>query len=210
MAGQGLVSELDDEQKALGNHVELYLNGELTSLSTLNKFGPEVSFAHTLAKKYPTSTIRLIKFAPGGSLMKDWISKDSGKHYDTLIKQAKKASGGVIPKINGVLWMHGERDTKSKQLANNYEDGMQTFIKMLKSDFKNDQLPVALARISIPAAFRPAVSEVRSAQEHISKISSSIHLISTDDLSKNSDKVHFDTKGQLILGRRFAEVLLTN
>lgn len=210
MAGQGLVSELDDEQKVLGSHIKLYLHGKPASLSTLNKFGPEVSFAQMLSKKHPKSIIRLIKFAPGGSLMKDWTSKHSGKHYDTLIKQVKKASGGVIPEIHGVLWMHGERDTKSKKLANEYEKGMKTFIKMLKADFKNDQLSIVLARISIPAAFRPAVPEVRLAQKHISQSSSSIHLISTDDLSKTSDKVHFDTQGQLVLGERFAEVFMKN
>ncbi len=210
MTGQGLVNELDEQQKTLGNHVKLYVHGKLASLSTLNKFGPEVSFAQTFSKKHPKSLLHLIKFAPGGSLMKDWISKDRGKHYDTLVKQVKKANGGVIPKIDGVLWMHGERDTKSKELADNYEKGLRTFIKMLQTDFKNNKLPVALARISIPAAFRPAVSEVRLAQEHISTTSPFIHLISTDDLSKTSDKVHFDTKGQLVLGKRFAEVLLNN
>jgi len=208
MAGQGLVSELSDEQKALDSHIKFYLNGNLASLSTLEKFGPEVSFAQVLSKKHPNSVIRLIKFAPGGSLMKDWISRDSGKHYDTLIKQVKKANGGVLPKIDGVLWMHGERDSKSKQLANHYEKELQTFFTMLKKDFQNDQLPVALARISIPDAFRPAVAEIRSAEEHIAQISPFIHLISTDDLSKKSDKVHFDTQGQLVLGKRFAHIFM--
>ena len=204
MSGQGLVSELNNKQKSLDNHIKLYLHGKPALLSTLNKFGPEVSFAQVISKKHPNSVIRLIKFAPGGSLMKDWTSKDSGKHYDTLIKQVKKASNGVLPDIHGVLWMHGERDTKSKKLAHDYEKGMKTFIEMLKTDFKNDQLSIVLARISIPVAFRPAVPEVRLAQKHISQLSSSIHLISTDDLSKTSDKVHFDTQGQLVLGTRFA------
>ena len=207
MAGQGLVSELNDQQKVLDSHVKFYLNGELTSISTLNKFGPEVAFAESIVKKYPNSSIRLIKFAPGGSLMKDWVSRDAGKHYDTLIKQVKKSNGGTLPKIDGVLWMHGERDAKSKQLADAYEKNMKTFIEMLKHDFKNDKLVFVLARISIPASFRPAVPEVKLAQEHIAQLSELIHIISTDDLSKISDQVHFDTQGQLVLGKRFAAMM---
>ncbi|HIO91920.1 MAG TPA: hypothetical protein EYG68_03640 [Leucothrix mucor] len=208
MAGQGLVSELSDDIKTLESNITLYLHGKPVSLSTLNKFGPEVSFAHEMAKKHLDSSIHLIKFAPGGSLMKDWTSKDVGKHYDTLIKQVKKSSGGTIPSINGILWMHGERDTKSKQLADDYEKDLKVFIAMLKSDFKVSKLPIALARISIPAAFRPAVPEVRLAQEHIAESSSFIHLVSTDDLSKKNDKVHFNSKGQLALGKRFAQVFM--
>ncbi len=207
MSGQGKVAELTASHKRLPKNVEIYLHGKLAKIANLSKFGPEVAFAHSLAKKYPAALIRLIKFAPGGSLMKDWTSKARGKHYDTLIKQVKKISQGKIPKISGVLWMHGERDSKSVQLANHYKQSMQTFINMLQHDFHNKKIPFAIARISIPEAFRPAIPNIRAVQEEMAKSSPYIKMISTDDLSKTNDQVHFDTKGQLLLGKRFAQVM---
>lgn len=207
MSGQGVVAELSEEQLKLPKNVTFILHGSEASINYIPKFGPEVSFAQTIAKKHPQESVRLIKFAPGGSLMKDWISKQSGKHYDTLIKQAKKSNNGRLPQVHGVLWMHGERDTKSKQLADDYENQLTSLVSMLKSDFKNPNLPVVIGRISIPKAFRPAVTEVRNAQQNVANRSPSISIISTDDLSTGSDKVHFDTNGQLLLGQRFAQAM---
>jgi hypothetical protein len=207
MSGQGKVAELAANHKTLPKNVEIYLHGKPVKIANLSKFGPEVAFAHSVAKKYPTASIRLVKFAPGGSLMKDWTLKARGKHYDTLIKQVKKSNQGKMPQINGVLWMHGERDSKSVKLANHYAKYMQTFIKMLQSDFHNPKIPFVIARISVPEAFRPAIPNIRAVQEQIAKSSPYIKMISTDDLTKTNDQVHFDTKGQLALGKRFAQVM---
>ena len=204
MSGQGVIAELNDNQLRMPENVTFYLHGKPASFQGLNKFGPELSFSQSISKKHPNQPIRLIKFAPGGSLMKDWVSTQTGKHYDTLIKQVKKVSGGNLPKIQGVLWMHGERDTKSKELAVDYEQHLTQFIAMLKHDFKHPNLSFVIARTSIPRAFRPAVNEVRVAQQRVAKMAS-VSLISTDDLSTTSDKVHFDTQGQLLLGQRFSQ-----
>jgi hypothetical protein len=207
MSGQGKVAKLTASQKTLPKNIEIYLHGKPIKITNLNTFGPEIAFAHTLAKKYPRDSIRLIKFAPGGSLMKDWISKARGRHYDTLIKQVKKSNQGKMPKINGVLWMHGERDSKSVPLANQYKKNMRIFINMLQSDFHNNKIPFVIARISVPEAFRPAIPNIRAVQEQLAKASPYIKMISTDDLSKMNDQIHFDTRGQLALGKRFAQVM---
>lgn len=207
MSGQGKVTELTAGHKRLPKNVKLYLHGKLVKIVNLSKFGPEVAFAHSISKKYPRASIRLIKFAPGGSSMKNWTLKARGRHYDTLVKQVKKSNEGKMPQINGVLWMHGERDSKSVQLANHYKQYLQTFINMLQRDFRNNRIPFAIARISIPEAFRSAVPNIRTAQEQMAKSSPYIKMISTDDLSKTNDQVHFDTKGQLALGKRFAQVM---
>lgn len=208
MSGQGEMGKLNQQQKRFPSNVTLIVHGDIVSLAQFSKFGPEVSFAQAIAKKYPKKAIRLIKYAPGGSLMKDWTIKKQGTHYDTLIKQIKHSNHGKIIPIDGILWMHGERDTKSKQLAKGYEAGMKRLLTMLRAEFDKPTLPVVIARINMPKAFRPAVPEVRKAQENIAKASPYTSLISTDDLSKVADNVHYDTKAQLALGARFAEAII--
>ncbi len=206
MAGQGKVAELPKTQRALPKNTRFYLNGALATLSAQKKFGPEVSFAYAVSAIYPNKTINIIKFAPGGSLMKDWLK--NGQHYQTLKKQLERIHKQTPLNPAGVLWMQGERDTKSLQLAKNYSSDLKKFINMLRKDLKNPRLPFAIARVSIPEAFRPAVKEIRNAQENVSHKLPYVRIFSTDLLEKNPDKVHFNSRGQLQLGRLFAASLL--
>lgn len=205
MAGQGKVSELAKEKQRLPKNIHFYLNGAEVQIAAQKKFGPEVSFAHAISAKYPKKTINIIKFAPGGCLMKDWLKSDY--HYQTLKKQLYRISKKVALNPSAVFWMQGERDTKSVQLAKTYPTDLKKLIGMLRKDLKKPKLAFIIARISIPEAFRPAVKEVRQAQEKVSKEMPFVRIFNTDLLNKNSDKVHFSTQGQLQLGQLFAKAL---
>lgn len=203
MAGQGKVSELGKQKQLLPKNVHFYLNGSIAKISTQEKFGPEVSFAHAISSVYPRKTINIIKFAPGGSLMKDWL--ENGHHYQTLKKQLNRISKNKSLNPTAILWMQGERDTKSSHLAKSYPAHLTKFIRKIRQDFKNPNLTFIIGRVSIPELFRPAVKQIRQAQELVSKKVPHVRLFSTDLLKKNTDKVHFSTKGQLRLGQLFAE-----
>ena len=205
MAGQGKVSELAKEKQTLPDNIHFYLNGSEAQISTQKKFGPEVSFAHAIAAKYPRKTINIIKFAPGGSLMKDWLK--SGYHYQTLKKQLHRIGKNTVLNPSAIFWMQGERDTKSVQLAKTYPADLKKLIGALRKDLKKPKLAFIIARISVPEAFRPAVKDVRKAQEKVSKETPFVHIFATDSLKKNSDKMHFSTQGQLQLGQLFAKAL---
>ena len=206
MAGQGKVSELSKPMKKLPNNIQFYLNGSLADIRKQQKFGPEVTFAHRVAAKYPRKKINIIKFAPGGSLMKDWLSH--GHHYQTLKKQLKKISQSTNINLKGVLWMQGESDTKSLKLAKNYKQELILFIKTLRIHFKKQKLAFVIGKISIPESYRPAVKEIKAAQDAVCKQLSFVDIIPTKSLEKNKDKVHYSTRGQLVLGRLFAQKLL--
>ncbi len=205
MAGQGKVSELSKENLTLPKNIHFYLNGSEVKVSKQKKFGPEVSFAHAISAKYPKKTINIIKFAPGGCLMKDWLK--SGHHYQTLKKQLDRINKKVKINPHAVFWVQGERDTKSVQLAKTYSANLKKLIGALRKDFKKPKLAFIIAKVSIPEAFRPAVKEVQKAQEKVSKEKPFVHIFATDSFKKNADKVHFSTQGQLQLGQMFAKFL---
>lgn len=208
MAGQGKVSELADSMKSMPQNVNFFLNGSLVKLSTQQKFGPEVSFARRIAQVHPAKTINLIKFAPGGSLMKDWLK--GGYHYQTLSKQLAKIRKTQSIDVRGVLWMQGERDTKSFESAKNYKVNLERFILTIRRDLAKPNLPFVIAQISFPEAYRPAVTPVKLAQQKIPAELPSVSSFSTGMLQKNPDKVHFSSKGQIELGQLFADYFLPN
>ena len=203
MAGQGKVAELAKEKKTLPKNVHFFLNGSEVRIINLKKFGPEVSFAHAIAVKHPKEIINIIKFAPGGSLMKDWVK--NGHYYKTLKKQLQRIRKKASLNPAAIFWMQGERDTKSVKLAKTYPADLKKLIGALRQDLKRPKLAFIIAKISIPEAFRPAVKEVQMAQVKVSKEMPFVRIFATDTLKKNSDRVHFSTQGQWQLGQLFAK-----
>ncbi len=206
MAGQGKVSELNASFKTLPANVNFFLNGSRVDIAAQQKFGPEVSFARRIAQAHPDKTINLVKFAPGGSLMKDWLK--GGYHYQTLTKQLNKIRKTEKLDIRGILWMQGERDTKSLASANRYKKSLERFIVMIRRDLGKPGLPFVIAQISMPEAYRPGVKPVKLAQQEIPRELPSVSSFSTDTLQKKPDKVHFSSAGQIELGKRFADYYL--
>ena len=54
------------------------------------------------------------------------------------------------------------------------------------------------------------MSEVRAAQEKVAREGPFVVMISTDDLSKLPNDVHYDADGLVELGRRFARAYMTS
>lgn len=205
MAGRGNVAELDHGMKTMPANVTYFLHGSKADISRQAKFGPEVAFAKELAKKYPNKKINLVKFAPGGSMMRDW--QKGRPHYQTMTKQLNKVrkDHNLEGDISGVLWMHGERDTKSISTAQSYKGNLERFIRTIRQDMNKANLPIVIAQISVPEAYRPAeIKMIKKAQQQTASDVSGVKVFSTEQLSKRSDNVHYDTKGQIGLGRLFA------
>lgn len=203
MAGKGNVSELDAKMKTLPKNVTFFLHGSASEISRQPRFGPEVSFAKQLAKAHPHKKINLVKFAPGGSMMKDWLK--GRQHYRTMTTQLNRVQKNHKLNVSGVLWMHGERDTRSISNANNYKRNLKMFISTIRQDLKKAHLPIVIAQISVPEAFSPAaIKQIKRAQQETARDLHSVKVFSTEQLSKRPDKVHYDSSGQIELGRLFA------
>ena len=213
--------ELPAWMKVKPRQVNFYQHGRLMDFAAQpgGRVGPEVSFAKFIAAYYPGRPINIIKLAVGGTSIYDWAkiwnprisfrmadSRISNSLYALLKKQielSKILDGGE--KIDAFLWMQGERDAKFPQAANAYLGNMTCFVNDLRKEYDSPHARFILGRVNPPKDHRPAVDIVRHAQEQLPTKVNATRYINTDDLKKAADKIHYNTKGQMLLGRRFAE-----
>lgn len=222
MAGFGQFDELPGWMQVKPRNVEFYQFGHLTGFSgqSRRRIGPEVAFAKYIAAYYPGRRIAIVKFAVGGTSIYDWVKNwDPGLSrrltnspirnslYDSLRRQIGWSH--VLDNNNTVaafLWMQGERDARFPAAANAYLGNLTNLINDFRRDYNSPDGKFILGRINPPVSVhRPAVDIIRNGQEKISLQKQGTSFINTDDLEKEPDQIHYNTKGQIALGRRFAE-----
>jgi len=231
MAGAGDVSHLMAPQRRTPPNVRLFEGGQFRELVHGKTFGPEVGFVDGLLKAGVRQQIVLCKLAVGGThLHGNWNPRArppgpqaSGRSglYPRLIAQLnalrKLLRGeGYNVVIAGALWMQGERDARSKEMAEGYQENLTRLIASLREDTHVADLPVLIGRICprmLVVDLGPCVrihayrEQVRAAQVAVAAKDPRVELIYTDDLPQ-FDNLHFDAAGQLALGRRFAQAYL--
>jgi len=139
---------------------------------------------------------------------------------------AKLREQGLQPRIRGMLWQQGEADARDERMANTYRENLSRFIQIVRDELDTPDmvfvyghvLPVDndLERQRFP--FRDVVRQAQSDIDQDSHSSAAVHnalLVLTDDLTTHgqqaeggrptNDYTHFNTAGQLGLGRRFAD-----
>lgn len=219
MVGWGLEKELSEEQKTLPANVEIrkHMNGKPYSG---RRFGPELTFAQEIGKHYPDQKILILKDATGGTSLLAWapdysleLATQTGNAKDgPLYEKFQKVIAGNVKDCNirfmGMLWMQGERDSKREFAANDYAKNLKTLIAAFRKDCSEPEMPFVLGLINPVYEKVNFVETVRAAQAKVAAEDEMVALVSTDGLSKKSDNVHYNTKGQLELGRRFAEIMI--
>jgi len=221
MVGSGRVSELPAQYRDKLAGVKLLRGEDWNDFQPHgNRFGPEVAFAHAMAKAYPGQTIALVKHAVGGTSLlawaPDWKEKQAartanqkaGPLYKKLMEQVKPAASKSEVEIAGVLWMQGERDARFPVVAQQYGENLERLIAALRQDTGVADLPFILGQVNPPPKRYPGVEAVRQAQADVAKADPKVVLVSTEDLEKHTDNLHYNTAGQLALGKRFAEAYL--
>lgn len=212
MLGHGQLSDLADSTLPAG-----------ARLFDLNPrpgcFGPEVGFARRLLELMPLDELWLIKYAVGGTSLfawePDWSAQraaaigqaEHGPLYQHLLKHCRHTMLGTDFDVMACLWMQGESDSRHGQAAAQYESNLRRFVARLRYDLQQPDLPFIAGLVNPPAAIWDYVSVVRNAQCAVAKASANVMLVDTDRLSKLEDDLHYDSAGQLELGRRFADRL---
>jgi hypothetical protein len=193
--------------------------GEDTTAVARNlMFGPEVVFSHRMAKAFPDHEIRLVKTSAGGtSLAKGWLPEKK-KMYPRLIANYRNAladleKSGSKVETAGMLWMQGEGDSETIEMANAYEANLGIMLRDLRETTATPNLPVVMGRISSgllkATKWNFELSPiVRKAQEAVAAKDPNTHIVPTDDLPLLKDNTHFDSMGQITLGERMAEAML--
>lgn len=193
------------------------LTKDSMAIARHQQFGPEMAFAHRLAKAYPGQTIAITKTSAGGTkLHTQWVP---GKvMYRRFIQNFRNATkqlegAGVDYEIGGMLWMQGESDSETIEMANAYEENLKRLVADVRKQTNHDTLPIVMGRISssllekTPWNFDHA-RIVQAAQEAIAAEDGHVYIINTDELSTLKDNTHFDTEAQLTLGGQMGDIML--
>lgn len=102
--------------------------------------------------------------------------------------------------------MQGESDAQDQELANKYKDNLKKVIEGVRQESGVKNLPFLIGKIQ--AKNFKCLSTVIKAEEDASKEIPNVYLVNTDKVELKPDQLHFTTKGQLELGKLFAEEYL--
>jgi hypothetical protein len=105
--------------------------------------------------------------------------------------------------IGGVIMVQGSGDSKHQKKAEAYAANLQAWIQTARKDLQTPNLLFVCSRLRAgqPKEMFPFAHLVRLAQE------SGSEFVDCDALEVGDDEVHFTAKGQIDLGRLFADKL---
>ena len=222
MVGRGRYEDLPAEERALPDNVTFHHVALDSNLQPVHgQLGPEYGLSQVLAPAYP-GEILVLKYAVDASSLLDWApdwdraraeitgNPDFGPLYHGLLGFVTQVQAGreADCPVVAVVWMQGERDARFPEAGREYEQNLSELIHRLRQDLDAPGLPFLLGRINPPLAHYPAVEEVQRAQAAVAQRLVGVVLVSTEGLAKQGDELHYNTAGQLELGRRFAEAYL--
>ena len=207
MEGLGEVARLSKRDLAIPANVLAWLDGAWQPMKVQGAtFGPEVSFAHALATALPKERIGIVKYAKGGTAIAEWSPTDEKSLYAELVKRCQAAKEAAPDaRLAAMLWMQGERDSRQTDTATAYGKNLQELVKAARRDVGEETLAFLCGQVNPPY---PYAQLVRKAQAALPKQVKRASLISTNGLEKNGDNLHYSTRGQLELGRRYARAFL--
>lgn len=207
MMGKGKISELPASYRQTPANVKFYYQGREKGLAQFAYFGPEIGFAHEVARAFPNDQHIIIKQAATGSTIERWLPGQA--LYKGLLRQV----GFSLPedhdkKIDAIVWMQGESDARSANLAGQYGGRLNRLIQALRNDLNSPNSLFILGQINPEDLAFSKVAQVQASQRQAQQASSNTILVSTDGLGKMYDHVHYNANGQLELGKRFAKAYI--
>lgn len=197
-------------------------------------FGPEIAFGHAMAKAWPDETIGIIKFSIGGTSVlawkPDWSKQDAdhvgqGRHgslYKKLTEKVEQAKKGRNIEMVGLLWLQGGGDMKKVDVAKEYLENLKSLVAAVRRATGVADLPFIYGSPRVegipddlssfePTALppgRPGAFLVLKAQSDAQKEISHSKMVILRDIEKHPKNVHYNTAGQLTVGKMFAQALL--
>lgn len=145
-----------------------------------------------------------------------------GLHYRRMQAMFEKAlatlnKNKIAYKVRGVAWMQGEADSKNKTSASEYASMLRLLKSRLQQDLKNRNLPLVYGQVlpySPPLERFVCRDEIRRQMQEADGRSGKPQaipgawMVSTDDFPLRVDHVHYNTEGQLRLGKAFAKTMI--
>lgn len=226
--GRGIWSTLQP-----GHGVGFSSDGVVNTYS--DRFGVELTFGQDLRLSRPGAKIALIKYSRGGTSIDtaaagaygswepDYGDFQGINQYDHFLATVRYAmavediDGDGIPDQlvpKGIVWMQGESDAAvTEDIARRYQHNLTRLIDLIRSTLQVDDLPVVIGRISDSGRDSDGkmwdhAELVRAAQASFVEQDGAAALVTTTDNYEYSDPWHYDSKGYIDLGRRFAEAMV--
>lgn len=198
---------------------------------TAFSFGPEIAFGHAMTNVWPNETIGIVKFALGGTSIltwkPDWSRADAdrvgqgrlGSLYKKLSAKVEEASQARDSEFAGFIWLQGGGDMKNVAVAREYLDNLKSLVAAVRKDTGIPDLPFLCGsfrrsldgddfsglepqRVKGPY---PAVEFVLKAQWDAQTQIPNTRTVILRDIETHPMNVHYNTDGQLEVGRLFAK-----
>lgn len=201
MMGLGNTSQLPAGYRHTPSNVTFIYQGSQRPLARNARFGPEVSFAHLVSRAFPNDEHIIIKFAATGSHIQQWLP---GQHYYRAMLRQINISFHQRPQVDAVFWMQGESDARNSYRAGHYANRLSRFIHHLRRDLRSPSSLFIMGQINPQGSGYPMVHQVQLNQRVVDAQVNNTLLVSSHGLQKNVDNIHYNSQGQLELGRRFA------
>ncbi|MBJ6610813.1 MAG: sialate O-acetylesterase [Candidatus Thiothrix moscowensis] len=209
MMGRGKTHDLPRAYKTTPTNVHYFYQGRERKLAQFAYFGPEVSFAHTIAQAFPQDRIILVKQAASGSMIRQW--QPGQALYKGLLRQIGFATEGqTSPQVDAIVWMQGESDAQSSlPIAKQYGNQLKQMIENLRNDLDSPHSLFLFGQTNLQhPAFQASIEAVRQQQQTLPNSLGNARMVLTDGLGKLGDGIHLDAAGQLELGKRFAQAYI--
>ena len=167
MVGWGDSLKLEDDLRNGNERVLMFENGKWQPLRPFREaqknqekfgmtefsFGPEISFAHEMAKAWPDETIGIVKFSIGGTSIltwkPNWSKEDAdrvgqgrlGSLYKKLMSKVDQAGKAREIEIVGLLWLQGGADMKNVAVVKEYLGNLKSLVAAVRKDTGVAELP---------------------------------------------------------------------
>lgn len=165
-----------------------------------------LSFADRMATHFANDEIGLVPRSQPGTDITSWRkwNRKSG-NYGMAVQRGWWVEEEYGP-LAGVIFWQGEQDAYSSSNASAWCERFCQMVSDLRVDFQNLNLPVVFVRLGndLPSGV-PYWNTVRDQQEWVRM--KNVSRVDIDDLTPNSDKLHYSTASYLTVGERIADAM---
>ncbi len=212
MAGRGTV--LPEDKIAPPRVLKMNRSGEWEPAAAPVHFdvswvgiGPGETFGRLLAESDPDITVGLIPTACGGSSIRHWQPgaywkrTDSHPYDDAVARTEKALQAGTL---KAILWHQGESDCSNAGAAS-YETELKKLLTGFRSRFKAEDVPLIIGQLPrfYHAPWKNAEKKVDMAHQKIAAELPNAVFVSSEGMTSNPDRIHFNRESQQEMGRRY-------
>ena len=152
----------------------------------------------------------MIPVAIGGSSISQWLGDSlyrNVKLFSNFREKVELANRFGI--IKGILWHQGESDANEKSIPK-YEERLAVLFSKFRETIGSNNLPVLMGELGSYSTNKNNWALINETIHNYSMKDKNTAVISTSDLKHKGDSVHFNSKGQRMMGKRLAEAYLSN